>query len=209
MRYWESKISQIPESDKIGIALVTYKQGDCLASLIHAIKSQTFKNFKIYIMHDGPWTCDDHRNKCIKAVDNDPRFSVSCTEKRANKFGHNMRKIAIKAALEDGCNWIGTMNGDCWYVPVYFEWMLSHANSEKANFVYCNMIHSHKLWKVMDTSINRGSIDGGCFLAKSDVCKGVEWSDTDFAADWHYIENLKKQPNFAATKINRFLFTHN
>ena len=48
MRYWESKISQIPESDKIGIALVTYKQGDCLASLIHAIKSQTFKNFKIY-----------------------------------------------------------------------------------------------------------------------------------------------------------------
>ena len=209
MRYWESKIAQIPEKDKIGIALVTYNQGDCLASLIHAIKSQTFKNFKIYIMHDGPWTCDDHRDKCTNAIGNDARFSVICTEKRVNKFGHNMRKIGINLALADGCNWIGTMNGDCWYIPVYFEWMLSHANYKKANFVYCNMIHSHKLWEVMDTSINRGRIDGGCFLANIDICKNVEWSGTDFAADWHYIENLKKQPNFAAAKISRFLFTHN
>ena len=209
MRNWKSKLSEIPESEKIGIALVTYNQGDCLASLIHAIKAQTFRNFKIYITHDGPWTCDEHRDKCIRAVDNDPRFSISCTEKRANKFGHNMRKIGIRAALDDGCNWIGTMNGDCWYVPVYFEWMLFHALAKKANFVYCNMIHSHQLWESLNTSIKRGRIDGGCFLANRDICKDVKWGDTDFAADWHYIERLKKQPNFAPVKIDRFLFTHN
>ena len=209
MRNWKSRLSEIPESEKIGIALVTYNQGDCLASLIHAIKAQTFKNFKIYIMHDGNWTCDEHRDKCIKAVDNDPRFSIACTDKRANKFGHNMRKIGIRAALADGCNWIGTMNGDCWYVPVYFEWMLSQALTKKANFVYCNMIHSHQLWESLNTSIKRGRIDGGCFLANRDICKDVRWGDTDFAADWHYIERLKKQPNFAPVKIDRFLFTHN
>jgi hypothetical protein len=209
MRNWKSKLLEIPESEKIGIALVTYNQGDCLASLIHAIKAQTFKNFKIYIMHDGNWTCDEHRDKCIKAVDNDPRFSITCTDKRANKFGHNMRKIGIRSALEDGCNWIGTMNGDCWYVPVYFEWMLSQALTKKANFVYCNMIHSHQLWESLNTSIKRGKIDGGCFLANRDICKDVKWGDTDFAADWHYIERLKKQPNFAPVKIDRFLFTHN
>ena len=160
-------------------------------------------------MHDGNWTCDEHRDKCIKAVDNDPRFSITCTDKRANKFGHNMRKIGIRSALEDGCNWIGTMNGDCWYVPVYFEWMLSQALTKKANFVYCNMIHSHQLWESLNTSIKRGKIDGGCFLANRDICKDIKWGDTDFAADWHYIERLKKQPNFAPVKIDRFLFTHN
>jgi hypothetical protein len=61
----------------------------------------------------------------------------------------------------------------------------------------------------MDTSINRGRIDGGCFLVSSDICKNVEWKDTDFAADWHYIESLKKQVNFVPAKIKRFLFTHN
>lgn len=209
MRNWKSKIASIPKTDKIGISLVTYNQGDCLASLIHAIKAQTFKNFKIYIMHDGPWTCDEHRDKCVRAVDNDSRFSIACTDKRVNKFGHNLRQPGFQYAFDDGCNWIGTMNGDCWYTPVYFEWMLAHANDKKANFVYCNMIHSHTLWKVMDTALARGSIDGGCFLAKSDICAGVKWDSTDFAADWYYIARLKKQPNFTSTKISSVLFTHN
>jgi hypothetical protein len=208
MRNWRSK-TNIPSSAKIGISLVTYHQGDSLASLIHSIKAQTYKNYYIHIMHDGPWSSEYNRAICLKAVDGDPRFFVGCTETRANKFGHNMRQAGFDAAINEGCDWIGTMNGDCWYAPVYFEWMLGSAYSIKASFVYCNMVHSHTLWGSVKTSMTRGKIDGGGFLMHKALCDTVKWTSTEFAADWFYIDKLKNKPGFVPAKVDGYLFTHN
>lgn len=207
MRYWKSR-KNIPSNSKVGIALVTYNQTDCLASLIHALKAQTFKNFKVYIMHDGPWLPEVLR-VCLTAVGNDLRFDISCSDVRANKFGHNLRQIGFDKAYKDGCNWIGTMNGDCWYAPVYFEWMLSEAVVPKASFVYCDVVHSHKQWATLITSLARGKIDAGCWLAHSSITSLSKWVSLEFPADWAYISGLMRAPKFVPAKVSGALFTHN
>jgi hypothetical protein len=210
MRFW-SRLGKkdTPKDAKIGISLVTYGKADGLASLIHALKEQTFPNFKIFIFHDGPWLSMDDKVVCDMAIAGDRRFDVICTAERANKFGHNMRQPGFDLAIKFGCNWIGTMNADSWYAPTYFEWMLSEANRMKASFVYCNMVHSHKLWAPIKTELKRGKIDAGAWLASSALSSLVKWDSLDFAADWFYIDNLMKQPSFSAAKVDGYLFTHN
>lgn len=210
MRYWDRlKKGSPPEKAKIGISLVTYGRPDGLASLIHALKEQTFPNFKVFILHDGPWLSVDDKVVCEMAVAGDRRFEMLCTKERANQFGHNMRQPGFDLAIKLGCDWIGTMNADSWYAPTYFEWMLSEAGRMKAGFVYCNMVHSHKLWTPLKTELKRGKIDAGGFLVRSDLASAVRWDRVDFAADWFYIESLMRQPGFSAAKVDGYLFTHN
>jgi len=208
MRYWKPK-PNIPASAKVGISLVTYNQGNSLASLIYALKAQTYKNFKAYISHDGPWADDESLSACKSAIGGDSRFDLSCTPFRVGKHGHNMRQPGLDRAVNDGCDWLCTMNADCWYVPVYFEWMLSKAYSDKASFVYCNMVHSHKLWAPVSTALMRGRIDGGAWIASACLCSKVKWDSTDFAADWFFVNNLSTLPEFKPAKVEGYLFTHN
>ncbi len=206
MRFWKSR-TNIPSAAKIGISLVTYNQTDCLAALVYALKAQTFRNFKVYIIHDGPWLPEAHR-VCLVAIDGDDRFSMSCTEERANAYGHNLRQIGFDKAYAAGCDWIGTMNGDGLYAPVYFEWMLSEAETAKANFVCCNMIHSHKQWHAFVTGLVRAQIDAGSWLARSSIASLSKWTSLAFEGDWVYIHGLTQAPGFVPAKVNGFLFVH-
>ena len=210
MRFWHRMPKHpIPSGTVIGISVVAYGQPNSLASLIHALKCQTYKHYKVFIFHDGPWLTKDDERICMSAIDGDKRFNVSCTGVRANNFGHNLRQTGFNLAYREGCNWIGTMNADCWYAPVYFEWMLMEANKAEANFVYCNMVHSHKMWGPMKTAIRRGSIDAGSWLASSTLTSNVQWSSVEFAADWLFIDKLSKVKGFSAAKVDGYLFTHN
>lgn len=210
MRFWHKMPKQpLPKDAKIGISLVTYGQPDQLASLVHALKCQTFKNYMVYIFHDGPWLLPEHERTCLAAIDSDPRFKATCTGVRANNFGHNLRQTGFDLAYRDKCTWVGTMNADCWYAPVYFEWMLMEAYKASASFVYCNMIHSHKMWGPMKTLLKRGAIDAGAWLARSSLCSNTKWNSVDFAADWFFIEGLMRLPGFTPAKVDGYLFTHN
>lgn len=206
MRYWKPK--KTPSDAKVGISVVTYNQTDCLASLIHALKSQTFTNFKAYILHDGPWS-EAAVRRFEMSVDGDDRFVKSNSFDRMAKFGHHLRQIGFDSLKFDGCNWLCTMNGDCWYAPVYFEWMLGSAFENQANFVYCNLVHSHKLWKPMKSELKRGSIDAGSWIAHTDLVGSTKWDSQNFAADWEYIDKLKNKPNFKPAKVDGYIYTHN
>ena len=206
MRYWKPR--KISPDSKVCISVVTYNQTDCLASLIHALKAQTFNNFSAYILHDGPWPSD--ANRCyVNAVDGDSRFFQMSGAIRQAKFGHALRQVGFDKGIANGCNWLCTMNADCWYAPVYFEWMLGSAHENKANFVYCNLVHSHKLWKPMTSELKRGSIDAGNWIADTGLVGSTKWESTDFAADWEYISKLKSKPDFRPSKVEGYIFTHN
>ena len=206
MRYWKPK--SINSDFKIGLAVVTYNQTNCLSSLLFALKAQTFHNYVACIMHDGPWSAEANKSYDT-SVGDDTRFIKYCTPKRENKFGHNMRQTGFDICRDKGCNWIGTMNADCWYAPVYLEWMLGSACKEKANFAYCNMVHSHKLWKPIKTELKRGAIDAGGWIAHTELVGTTKWDSNNFAADWEYVNKLKNKPHFKPTKVDGYLFTHN
>lgn len=206
MRYWKPK--RIDPNSKVGISLVTFNQTNCLASLIHALKSQTFSNYRVCTLHDGPWIGDSYRHY-LNAVDSDSRFTTLDTPERQAKFGHNLRQKGFDNAIENGCNWICTMNADCWYAPVYLEWMLGSACENKANFVYCNLVHSHKLWKPMKSELSRGAIDAGNWIAHTSLVGDTKWESSNFAADWEYVNKLKAKSNFKPAKVDGYIFTHN
>jgi hypothetical protein len=206
MRHWKSKV--ITPGSKVCISLVTYNQTNCLASLIHSLKAQTFKDFKAYVLHDGPWSSEAEEHY-MGAVGNDSRFVKGNSPERENKFGHNLRQVGFDMGVADKCNWICTMNADCWYAPVYLEWMLGSAHENKSNFIYCNMVHSHRLWRPMKTDIRRGAIDAGSWIAHTDLVGDIKWDSHIFAADWDYISKLKCSPDFKPAKVEGFIFTHN
>jgi hypothetical protein len=143
------------------------------------------------------------------AVGNDSRFVKGNSPERENKFGHNLRQVGFDMGVADKCNWICTMNADCWYAPVYLEWMLGSAHENKSNFIYCNMVHSHRLWRPMKTDIRRGAIDAGSWIAHTDLVGDIKWDSHIFAADWDYINKLKCSPDFKPAKVEGFIFTHN
>jgi hypothetical protein len=207
MRFWQKR-NNIPKDDKVGICLVTYDQTDCLQGLIFSLKCQTFKNFVVVVVHDGEWT-EQAKKSYENSVGNDDRFIALNSEKRLNKFGHNNRQFGFDVLKNLGCNWFGTMNGDSYYVPIYFEYMLSKACEDKSNFVFCNMVHSHRMWTMLDTKLDRSYIDGGCFLANINLIEDTKWDSLDFAADWYYVSKLKDNKNFKSSKIDSCLFVHN
>ena len=146
---------------------------------------------------------------CLNAIDGDYRFEIYASGSRNNKFGHELRQVGFDMTKDAGCNWICTMNGDCWYAPTYLEWMLSQATQEKANFVFSNLVHSHKLWKPMRSELERGSIDAGNWIAHTNLVGDTEWDSNDFAADWDFISKLKNKPNFKPAKVDGYIYVHN
>lgn len=206
MRNWKKRY--VDPSFKVGISIVTYNQTHCLASLIHSIRSQGYDLYRGSIIHDGPWT-DLAFKTCQNAIDGDTRFEMLASETRANKFGHNLRQIGFDRAVADGCNWLCTMNGDCWYAPTYFEWMLSKATESNANFIYSNLVHSHTLWQPLRAEVRRGCIDAGSWIAHTSLVGDTKWDNLSFAGDWDFIKRLKEKPNFKPAKVEGFIYVHN
>jgi len=202
MRFWKRK--DIGGKPVVGMVVATYKQTDCLQSLLSAFKAQTYRHFKILVVHDGPWELKD---KIHTMFDCDERFQfVASGDKRENVFGHNSRAVGLPVLAPD-CAYLGTCSGDAWYAPVFFEAMVYALQSQKADFAYCNMIHSHTSWQPLDTRLARGKIDLGCFIASSELIADTPWTSMEFAADWFYIEKmLKKNPKVA--KVKPYLYVH-
>ena len=206
MRYWKAK--SITPGSKVCISVVTYNQTNCLSSLIHALRAQTFKDFKAYILHDGPWS-NEASTHYLNAVGSDHRFVKLNSPTREAKFGHHLRQVGFDMGAADKCNWLCTMNADCWYVPVYLEWMLGSAHENKSNFIYCNMVHSHKLWKPMKSDLKRGAIDAGNWIAHTSLVGDTKWNSNSFSSDWEYVNKLKNKPDFKPSKVDGYIFTHN
>ena len=206
MRYW--KLKSISNNYKVGMVIATYDQTDCLQSMLASIKTQTWRNFKILVSHDGPASAE------VKAafravVGSDARFLFKETAARQNKFGHERRYPGFQELISEGADYLCTTNGDCWYTPNYFESMLYQMQKDAMPFSYCNMIHSHKLWQPMKTEMRRGKIDVGCWMASKELIQQVQWTDFSFAGDWSFIHKLHKVSEGRHAKVDGYLYVHN
>lgn len=213
MRFW--KPVSVPGAPVVGIAVAAYLEGGefglrthaGLCCLIDSFAAQTYHDWKMLIVHDGPAPSGEAQG-VLRGAERDKRVVATETEFREQKFGHPHRQMAIDRLIESGCEWIGLTNQDNYYMPVYLEWMLHEVTKTKAKFVYCDMVHSHKLWKPVTTEIKRGKIDLGCFLVHRDVAKKIRFDQTHFAADWDYIARVKAEAKKVA-KVHATLFAHN
>ncbi len=213
MRFWKPRT--VEGSPKVGIAVAAYltnedsREAAALRTLVASFQAQTYRNWELLIVHDGPYPHHYGMLEYFSQWDREPRVRTMETEKRLQDFGHHHRQAAITALLKDKCEWIGLTNQDNYYAPVYLEWLLSDAQRKKATFVYCNAVHSHKQWKPMTTDIRRGKIDLGCFLAHRSIVERIKFDKVNFAADWDFIQRLVVAAKTRVARVDATLFTHN
>lgn len=203
MRKWKTR--PVAGSPRIGMVVATYKQDAQLRGLAASLQSQTYKNFCALAVHDGP--AEDIYRKAWPT--DDPRFEWDELPARKNEFGHPSRRHGF-TQFAGRVDYLCNTNGDCWYAPVYFESMLNQIQAADADFVYCNMVHSHKLWAPLTTSIGRSCIDTGCWIAKASLVLTAlpDWTGNEFAADWTFIEKMMAlKPK--TTKNGGFYYIHN
>jgi hypothetical protein len=211
VRNWTPK--KFKTRPKIGIAVASYaegadsqRRGQALCCLLQSLRAQTYDLWHALVVHDGPLSADT--NYALGAVTWDDKCRLHVTETRQQQFGHPHRQTAIDKLLAMGCDWIGLTNDDDYYMPVYFEWMLSAALDKKVDFVYCDMIHSHQLWKPLTCEIRRGRIDVGGFLVHRRIAEQVKFDNYTFAGDWDYISRLHNKAKLSV-KVPATLFVHN
>ncbi len=178
---------------------------DSLMCLVYSIRAQTYKNWELVIIHDGPIT-DPNVEKTFLDLNKMPLVSAVISEVRKNDFGHSWRHWGIchKATGQ----YVGLSNDDNYYMPNYFEWMLWEMITKEAELSICNMVHSHRQWQVIFSKPERGYVDAGNWIATMELARSVPWTDKGFAGDWTYFNALQTKARTLA-KVKGVLFVHN
>jgi glycosyltransferase involved in cell wall biosynthesis len=186
---------------KVSLAVATYQQTDELACLLYSFKAQTYDHWEVVLVHDGPGP------EARAVVDHigDARIRLIETPEHRGQYGHPWRQFGIEQCTGD---YIGLSNGDNYYAPVYFEWMLYSLVVQDADFAYCNMVHSYLRWAPFTTRPEKGGMDLGAWIARAALVKATPWWDLDLQADGTFVEDLLRKTR-RIIHVPACLFVHN
>lgn len=193
----------IKGSPLVSMVIATYQQGDELACLLYSLRAQTYPNWEALVIHDGPKA--EWRKEWEKiSIPFDPRIKLIDTPVHEGRWGHPHRQWGISQARGE---YICLSNGDNYYVPVFFEWML-YEMQKGADFVHCYMVHSHKRYADFHTIPLKTKIDLGAWMGHHSIVKSTPWTDYGFAGDGTFIEAVAGKAKKISC-IPAFLFVHN
>lgn len=211
--YWK-RLDRMAEHNRI--FNMEYTRGDKVTfictifntypQIISSLILQTHKNWELILIHDGP--TDNHGIR--EQARQDSRIKYIETKERVGNWGHALRQWALNEF--DLGDYTMITNADNYYVPVFIEYMLKGFKSHTAVATYCDtMTHSYKAWEVIPCKLERGYLDAGGVLVKSNIAKEIGWQNTlEHSADWLYFSEIAAKyswSNFIPVKGN--LFVHN
>lgn len=184
----------------ISMCVAAYKRVDPLLCLIYSLKSQTYPHWELIIYHDGP--CEIVKQAIEKVNDERVKYYESAV-RSGGWHSHRQKMIDLSTG-----SFICMSNDDNYYCPVYFEWMLHEHQKTGADFVYCNMVHSHWKWIDFRSLPRKFAMDLGAWTAKADLVKNTPWLDFELEGDGTYIETLL-QKSQTISAVPGYLFVHN
>lgn len=195
----------IPEKPKHLVTIICpiYKS---FPAVITSLIMQTFTNWKLILIHDGPGTGEV--DSFIRAV-NDDRIEYIETEQQVGNWGHAIRSEYINKVQSE---YLVITNPDNYYVPVFLEYMLKPliANPDLVAS-YCNqMVHSYRAWAAQSCMLARGYLDCGGVILRTKQAQEVGWKSLDHSADWIYFSEIIQR--YGAKKwavVKGCLFVHN
>jgi glycosyltransferase involved in cell wall biosynthesis len=184
IHFWEPMV--IPGNPKISIAVAAYKRPDLLSCLLWGFKTQTYENWEINVIHDGPGP------ECRAAVEGfgDERIRIFETSEQRGHWGHPWREYGISKCTGE---FIGLTDDDNFYAPVYFEWMLAALIDAEADFAHCDIVHSHRQFQYFPTEPRRFHCDLGSWVARASTLRGVPWTDFGHDGDGTFIESVVRR----------------
>lgn len=212
MKYWKSLDIKVRE--KVRIVAASYLNGDkrryaACKSFINSILAQTYDNFELFIVHDGP--IDDCEEKIdLMTSIKDARVKIFETKERVGKFGYPHRKNY--GFINDDFDWIIWTNDDNYYVPVALELLIYASHELKKDILFYNMISSHMFWFPLETEFKAEKLDLGGFIIRKDLMKDFDFEieGNCTVSDAKLIEDIKSRVDEdRIAKIDNFLFVHN
>lgn len=168
---------------------------------------QTYKNWELLFVHDGP---SDKLDKISRAIiESDSRIKLIETAERANDWGHTPRQRGFDELSKGGMgDYLVVTNSDNYHVPGYIAKMLEHFDDD-THAVYCDMIHEYYSWRNFETRLEYSFIDCGCVMTRSATALKAGWNDNSYEGDWRYIADLIGVCGTKAMrKVKATLFVH-
>jgi predicted protein tyrosine phosphatase len=198
----ESAGATVAEDSLVSLVVRIKYPIDRLHALVLSIQRQRHRNWEIIAVTDGP---NAAAVKMIRDLQN-PRIRLIETDKPLGRWGHPYRQLGLDACRGD---FIGCSNDDNYYVPGYFDQMVTALELDGAGVAICDMLHSYHGWSIAKCEPVRYKVDLGCWIARSAVVRQVRWQGAEFSSDGEYVERLVKAANGAVTLVRRPLFIHN
>jgi hypothetical protein len=199
---------------ELTVVCVSYRRYDNIPILIHSFLTQTLQSWKLLILHDG---YDEKMDRVLARykAEHPGKIDYRFTDQRHNDYGHSLRDIGIRMADTE---YLLITNDDNYYCPRFVELMLPDMKAHGADIALCNMIHSHERpglrpqpsYMPFETRPERGSVDIGSFIARTDWARRVGFRDKSHDGDATYFEDLLRcaeRPK--VLKVERTLFVHN
>jgi hypothetical protein len=175
--------------------------------IIHSLQAQTYKNWELILVHDGP---NETAIKALLQNFADNRIKYFETKERSGNWGHKIRSEQIQKLPDSG--FVLITNPDNYHVPIYLEKMLNGFINDSIRATYCSqMVHSYTDWKVIDCKLQRGYLDCAGVVMKCTTAKEVGWNDTEsHSADWEFFNDVvKKYGNSVFNMVEGCLLVHN
>jgi glycosyltransferase involved in cell wall biosynthesis len=199
------------EKTKFSFIIPCWEQTNLLKCLLQSIWCQTYTNWEVILVHDGP---NPSHEKALGDLIGNSRFKYTNTEVRYGYWGHYGREVGTRLATGD---WIIHTNDDNYFMPILLEEINSAITRDpEINFVYWEMIlgkyvneHSHnkKDYGHFIPKVQHSYMDWGQFATKSEVIKKYSINKHEAAADGTLVENMKHELN--PVFIDKCLFVHN
>ena len=170
---------------------------DKYPQIISSLLCQTYTDWKLYLIHDGPTEFD---------IPDDPRIIYERVKRVGNDWGHSLRAQWLQKMRSE---FIVITNADNYYMPTFLLKAVTAIGNNIA--VYCSqIIHSYTDYKVMDCRLQRGYIDCGQVLLRTKEAASVGWNSREHSADWFFFNDIILK--YSAKKFIPFkgcLFVHN
>jgi hypothetical protein len=199
---------------RLTIFCVAYRRYEAIPILIHSMMCQTFKDFKLVVIHDGE---DDRMKEILTsfALRYPESFTFIFTRERHNDYGHSLRQIGVELCESE---FYMSTNDDNYYVPVFLEEMFKKADSEALDLILCDMVHSHNhpggrpqgSYNAFATEPRTNAVDIGCFIVKTKLAKAVGFRDKSFGGDGTFVDDIMGSGRPVKWgKIDKILLVHN
>ena len=194
------------------ISIVSYERPNLIRCLLWSLASQTCKDFKVSVYHDGPSDATKEIVGDFKKQIVDFEVNYFESDLRFNDFGHSLREMALNNC---GTSLMLLTNDDNYYVPTMVENILSQ-DWENTDIVYFDMVHNHIIpslpnpigYQTLITEPRATRIDMGSFVFRTCLGKEVGFTDKSYGADGYFFEAMRDRGARIA-KIRKVLFVHN
>lgn len=166
---------------------------DPYPQIIASMLAQGHKNWKLILVHDGPWPGAAESIKPVKWLLQhlgEERITYRETPEHKGVWGHYIRQEEVAKLPDEGFVFI--TNADNHHTPNYIEKMLTGFKNDTIVGTYCSqMVHSYVGHGVIPCSMRQGYVDCAGVMVRAKVAKAVGWNHiAEHSSDWLFFKEI-------------------